>query len=180
MARGKEATLKERYAAALLHLEAARCTIDPTLQACIDRERARLLTAEQIISHFEVDHVVPKAFDGSNHPTNLNPIPKGGHRTKTAKKDVPLIAKTKRLAQNMAQWRNSMTNKLLEDALARSFSAEAAEKKAEAAKKKAKDLRRQNYLAAKERRKEWDLKHPRGAKKPNAKALSRSLRRISK
>lgn len=97
MARGKEASLKERYAAALLHLEAARCTIDPTLQACIDREKAKQMSPEQIIGHFDVDHYpVPKALGGSNHPTNLNPIPRGGHKKKTAKKDIPVIAKVRR------------------------------------------------------------------------------------
>lgn len=117
MPRGKEATLKERYAAALLHLEAARCQIDPTLQACIDREKAKLMTPAEIIGHFDVDHEpIPKFFGGSNHPTNLNPKGKAVHRAKTSKKDSPAMAKTRRILKNktFVVTRNDNPNATLE------------------------------------------------------------------
>lgn len=94
----KPPTKHEKLAAALLHLDSLRCKIDPALAACIDRERAKLMTPQQIERHFQWDHdPVPRAFDGTNHPTNLNPRPVANHREKTHKSDIPKIAKVRRI-----------------------------------------------------------------------------------
>jgi hypothetical protein len=100
----KQPTLKEKYAAALLHLEAARCQLDPTLQTWVDREKLKAMSASEackaIIAAHEVDHwPTPVAWGGDNHPTNLNPLVKATHREKTNKKDIKEISKTKRIAR---------------------------------------------------------------------------------
>ena len=108
----KAPTMAEKLASALLHLEAARCKLDPTLQACVDREKAKGMTPQAIIHHWEVDHYpVPVALGGSNHPTNLMPRPKAEHRHKTAKKDVPVIAKVKRAGKAHAEHVQVMAEK---------------------------------------------------------------------
>lgn len=95
--RKKPPTKSEKLAAALLHLDTLRCKVDPTLAACIERSRAKLMTPKQIEQHFEWDHdPVPRALDGTNHPTNLNPRPVANHREKTHKKDIPMLAKVRR------------------------------------------------------------------------------------
>jgi len=79
-------TLREKLAAALLQL-------NPAL-----REWAKTRTTNDIIAMFECDHYpVPVAEGGTNHPTNLEMILVHEHREKTAKTDVPRIAKGKRL-----------------------------------------------------------------------------------
>ena len=95
----KAPTTKEKLASALLALDHCRAKIDPTLAACIDREKAKDMTPEQIIGTHDFDHFpIPHAWGGTNHPTNLVPRPREEHRAKTAKKDVPMIAKVKRVA----------------------------------------------------------------------------------
>lgn len=108
----KPPSLSEKLAAALLHLDALRCKADPALAACIERERAKQMTPKQIAQHYQWDHYpIPHAWDGSTHPTNLNPIPVKHHREKTAKKDVPIIAKAKRAGKKHALHQSAMQAK---------------------------------------------------------------------
>ena len=108
----KPPSLSEKLAAALLHLDALRCQVDPALAACIERERAKQMTPKQIAQHYQWDHSpIPHAWDGSTHPTNLNPIPVKHHREKTAKKDVPVIAKAKRAGKKHALHQSAMQAK---------------------------------------------------------------------
>ncbi len=96
--RGKEATKDEKFAAALLALDDLRCKMDPALKACVTREKAKRMTAREIQECFDFDHdPIPKYFGGSNHPTNLNPRPRAEHIEKTAKEDIPKIAKSRRI-----------------------------------------------------------------------------------
>jgi hypothetical protein len=46
---------------------------------------------------WDIDHILPLALGGSNEPENLQILCKRCHESKTAKNDIPLIAKTKRL-----------------------------------------------------------------------------------
>lgn len=91
-------TKDERHAAALLQVKGCSC---PTL---IPYGDAKLMSADQIISLFNDDHYpIPVAEEGSNHPSNLMPRLIAAHREKTAKIDVPQIAKGKRLRAAEAQ-----------------------------------------------------------------------------
>jgi hypothetical protein len=86
----KPPSMAEKLASALLELQRLRG--DP-----IPREHAKMMSAEQINSLFQFDHAHRHANGGSTHPTNLTPLLIGEHREKTAKVDVPELAKGDRL-----------------------------------------------------------------------------------
>ena len=46
---------------------------------------------------WDIDHILPVALGGTNKPENLQILCKPCHQSKTAKNDIPRIAKTKRL-----------------------------------------------------------------------------------
>lgn len=84
----KPPNMHEKLACALLQL------------GHIERERAKSMTAKQIISAYQFDHSpVPVALGGSNHPTNLVPLIKAEHRDKTNTFDVPSIARVARVSK---------------------------------------------------------------------------------
>lgn len=69
----------------------------------IPYEHRVLMSAEQVLSLLNFDHdPVPYAHGGSDEHFNLTPLSIMGHREKTAKHDVPMIAKTKRIRDNTA------------------------------------------------------------------------------
>ena len=91
--------MSEKLAAALLELQRLRG--DP-----IDRDDAKAMSAEQICSLFQFDHAAGYACHGAdNHPTVLTPLLIGEHRAKTARIDVPAIAKGKRLSKAHDEFR---------------------------------------------------------------------------
>lgn len=78
----------------------------------ISYEEAQRLTAEQVISRFRFDHYpIPHAQDGPDHHSNLVPRPTGEHEERTAKIDIPQIAKTKRLTKEQEAFRARMLAK---------------------------------------------------------------------
>lgn len=92
----KRPTSDEKVAALVLTMMVEE---DGKLVPFLDREMAKQMTAAQIASLVEWDHYpVPVALGGDNHPTNLVARPILEHRTKTAKIDVPAIAKTARIS----------------------------------------------------------------------------------
>lgn len=91
--------IKVRYAAALLQI----CEPGTTVEL-IPYDHAKLMSADQIISLFHADHYPePKADGGPDEPWNLMHRLIAAHREKTAKIDVPTIAKGKRLRRNRAE-----------------------------------------------------------------------------
>lgn len=78
----------------------------------IDRDLAKNMTPEQIVSHYEFDHAVFFSIGGSHHPTNLTARPKAEHRLKTAKVDVPAIAKMRRLEPAHIEFQQRMLAKV--------------------------------------------------------------------
>lgn len=97
----KTPTLSEKLAAALLELQRLRG--DP-----IDREHAKLMSAEQICSLFQYDHAAGYACHGAdNHPTKLTPLLIADHREKT-RADIPAIAKGKRIRKRHAAFEARM------------------------------------------------------------------------
>lgn len=71
------------------------------------RQREAIFTAAGGVCHicggliglkaWEVEHVLPLALGGSNEPDNLRPAHVACHAEKTAKADVPAIARAERL-----------------------------------------------------------------------------------
>lgn len=98
MSERKHISLKVKLAAALLKAYPA-----------IPHEEAKKLTADQIIARFHFDHwPIPHAHGGPDEPWNLVPLPVDEHRHKTAKKDVPQIAKTKRITREHEEFRKRL------------------------------------------------------------------------
>lgn len=98
MTNRKNPTTRQRLAAALLQLVRYRAG---KWEAIIDYEEAKNLTADEIISRFELDHYpVSVKLGGSNHPTNLTWREKEEHREKTNKVDAKIHAKARRFEKN--------------------------------------------------------------------------------
>lgn len=114
MTRGRDPNLSEKLAATLLALT----RLDPEtglLVPLVDWEAARSMTVKEIIGLFEFDHwPVPAALGGSNHPSNLVPLleTSGEHLKKTTTKDIPEIAKSKRLNKEHEEFRRRMLAKV--------------------------------------------------------------------
>jgi len=85
--RRKDPTLTNKLAAALREV------------VKIPHAHAKLMTAEQIISLFQFHHIEYHATEGSDEHWNLEPMLIAPHKERTAKIDVPQIAKTKRIAK---------------------------------------------------------------------------------
>jgi hypothetical protein len=104
-------SFERRLAAALCHL--LRPTGDPArpLERIISHDEAKKMTPRQIIARFELAHNVPHAIGGSIHPANLEYKPKAQHRHETRTKDVPQIAKGKRLEKEQEDFRRRMLAK---------------------------------------------------------------------
>lgn len=94
-------SLKTKLASALLTL--GDYQVDPATgrtrwMRFIPYLDAQLMTADQIISLFAFDHYPQRKADGGpDEPWNLEPRMIRAHREKTAKVDVPEMAKSKRI-----------------------------------------------------------------------------------
>lgn len=103
-------SLKTKLAAALLQMKRCeRTLIGDKWVPIISHEEAKTLTDDQIIARFHFDHYpIPHAQGGPDEPWNLTPSPVLDHKEKTAKIDVPMIAKTKRLTKAHEDFRRTM------------------------------------------------------------------------
>ena len=104
----KDPTLREKCAAALLTI--CRPDENGILKPVVDREKAKTMTPAQIIHCFQFDHIILHAFDGSEHPTNLDPRPTKEHRDKSAN-DTKIVAKNDRLEPAHMEFRQKMLAK---------------------------------------------------------------------
>jgi hypothetical protein len=86
-------SLKTKLASALLAL------------GHIEYSHAKLMTAEMIVSLYHFDHGILHAHGGADEPWNLTPRLIAPHRVKTAKVDVPVAAKVKRLSAKQEETR---------------------------------------------------------------------------
>lgn len=102
--------LTTKLAAALCQM--MRPTQNGGLERIIPHEEAKKMTADEIVSLFEFDHdPIPKACGGPDDPWNLTPRIKQEHREKTAKVDIPQIAKSKRLEKDTEAFRRRLLAK---------------------------------------------------------------------
>jgi hypothetical protein len=93
----KEPTLTAKLAAAIRELFQ------------IPHEHAKLMTDDQVLSLVQWHHIEYHATGGSDEHWNLDPLTIKGHKARTAKIDVPQIAKTKRLTAAQEEFRRTMT-----------------------------------------------------------------------
>jgi len=112
----KALTRTERFAAVILDLKIG------TGEPFIDRERAKGMTAEDIVAEFEArtqdEHIVPVSIARDlgwprtkiNHPANMQIITPAEHAPKT-KKDVTAIAKSKRISKEQEAFRQRLLRK---------------------------------------------------------------------
>lgn len=101
----KSISLAEKLDAALLALLEAQGTPIP-------RAEAMKLKAGDVARLFQFDHFpVPVALGGDNRPANLVPRLIAAHRERTAKIDVPAIAKVRRRAADHEEHRRRILAK---------------------------------------------------------------------
>lgn len=101
--------LKTKLASALLTI--VRDDGTGKLVPVIPRDEAKRMTPEAVLSHFAWDHIERKALGGTDDFWNLQPLPVEEHRVKTAKIDVPAIAKVKRLSREEQEFREKLLAK---------------------------------------------------------------------
>lgn len=103
-------SLKTKLAAALLQMKRCERTLTgERWTLIIPHDEAKTLTADQIIARFHFDHhPIPHAHGGPDEPWNLDPVVVAEHQEKTAKRDVPQIAKTKRLTREHEEFQRRM------------------------------------------------------------------------
>ena len=86
-------SLKTKLAAALLALENIPFT------------QAQRMTDDEIIALYHFDHwPIPHAHGGPDVAWNLVPMLAADHQAKTAKLDIPQIAKTKRISKEQQEF----------------------------------------------------------------------------
>lgn len=101
-------SVKTKLAAALLQVRDAQG--DPF----ISWEHAKAMSADQIISLFHFDHYpLRHEAGGPDEPWNLVPTLIAEHRRKTAKIDVPEIAKIKRVTKAEEEFRRRVLAKVM-------------------------------------------------------------------
>jgi hypothetical protein len=91
--------------------ESLRVERDGQLVPALSHEQAKKMTEADIEAMFEYDHNIHHAIGGSVQHWNLTPILKAKHREKTAKQDIPQIAKTKRLEKATEEFRRKLLAK---------------------------------------------------------------------
>lgn len=110
MSRRAHIPLKTKLAAALCHM--LRADENGNLVRIIPHEEAKRLSEEQIISRFHFDHdPIPHAHGGPDAHWNLPPKLAAEHREKTARNDIPAIAKSRRVVKAEAQHQARMAAK---------------------------------------------------------------------
>lgn len=104
----KKLTRDERHAAAILMITRGDGT------PIVSREEAKGMTAKEIIKAFaartHVEHIVPHALTGNNHPSNIQYLAPDEHKPKTSR-DISEIAKTKRIEGDHEAFRRKMLAK---------------------------------------------------------------------
>jgi hypothetical protein len=91
--------------------ESLRVERDGQLVPALSHEQAKKMTEAEIEALFEYDHNIHHAIGGACQHWNLTPRLKAEHRQKTAKQDIPQIAKTKRLEKATEEFRRKLLAK---------------------------------------------------------------------
>lgn len=103
-------SLKTKLAATLCQM--VRPNADGEFEPVIPHDEAKRLSESEILARFDFHHAVdPHALGGSDHHSNLVPMLRSDHRERTAKIDIPAIAKSKRLTREQERFRATVTAK---------------------------------------------------------------------
>jgi hypothetical protein len=101
-----------RLAAALReYAMTLRVEKDGKLVPALTYEQAKRMTEKEIEDLFHWDHIAPHSIGGVCQHHNLQPLLKAQHAVKTATRDIPAIAKTKRLEQAQEDFRRKVLAK---------------------------------------------------------------------
>jgi hypothetical protein len=79
----------------------------------IDMARAKTMSAQEIISLFDFNHIVLHANGGPADPWNLEPLLRAEHRERTARIDIPAAAKARRIESKHQAFREQILRKTL-------------------------------------------------------------------
>lgn len=110
MTRRAHIGLKTKLAAALCQM--VRPDETGGFTRVIPHDQAKRMTEDQVLAVFHFDHdPIPKAHGGPDTHFNLTPRPKPEHQAKTAKRDIPMIAKVKRLTREQEEFRRRVLKK---------------------------------------------------------------------
>jgi hypothetical protein len=108
----KKITDSTKLASALRELaKTLRVEKDGQLVPALTYEQAKDMTGKEIEALFHYDHGIPHALGGTDDHWNLTPRLVDEHRAKTAKLDVPRIAKTKRITAKEQAFRDKLLRK---------------------------------------------------------------------
>jgi hypothetical protein len=77
----------------------------------IPYEHAKAMSEKEFLALYEWHHGIPRAEDGPDAFWNLTPLLRWEHRERTAKLDVPRIAKNKRVSAKHARHLERMKQK---------------------------------------------------------------------
>jgi hypothetical protein len=91
--------------------ETMRVEKDGKLVPVITHAQAKRMTEDEIEALFQWDHNVHHAIGGCIQHWNLTPMLVAQHAVKTAKQDIPQIAKTKRLEKATEEFRRKLLAK---------------------------------------------------------------------
>lgn len=100
MADRKAISWKTKYAAALLKL------------GDVEYPHAKQMHEDQIISLYHVHHNIHHADGGADEYWNIEPMLIAPHKERTAKIDVPTIAKNKRIRRKAAAHQEILTTRV--------------------------------------------------------------------
>jgi hypothetical protein len=106
----KVISLRTKLAAALCQM--LRPDGKGGFERIISHEEAKTIPVDAVLARFEWDHwPIRKELGGPDTHWNLQPRPLKAHREKTAKIDIPAIAKSKRLAKKQQRFRQKILAK---------------------------------------------------------------------
>ncbi len=107
-AKRSHVSLKTKLAAVLRDLAVER---DGRLERALSYEEAKAMTDDQILSLFQFDHGIHHAIGGGIQHWNLTARFIAEHRAKTAKQDVPMIAKADRISDAHREFQRKILEK---------------------------------------------------------------------
>lgn len=106
----KKISLKTKLASTICTL--MRVDENGQLVRIIPQNEAERLSEDEILSRVDWDHdPIPKSQGGPDTHWNLTPLLRADHRAKTAKRDIPQIAKTKRITRKHEEFRRRLMAK---------------------------------------------------------------------
>lgn len=101
--------LKTKLASALCQM--LRPNEDGKFERIVSYEDSKKLSEDQILSLFHWHHNILHAHNGLDSHWNIEPVPILEHRRDTAKRDIPAVAKVRRLTPKQEEFRRKVLEK---------------------------------------------------------------------